>query len=78
MPLYFFDVIDDGEPGSPDEIGTDFPDKESIPDEAVALLANVARERLPDGTHRTFSVSVREAEGPVMFKATLSFQAGWQ
>jgi DNA-binding response OmpR family regulator len=78
MSRYFFDVTDDGEPGSPDEIGTEFPDNKSIPDEAVDLLVNIARERLPYGTHRTFGVGVRDHEGRVIFKATLAFQAGWQ
>jgi hypothetical protein len=78
MPLYFFDVTDDGEPSSPDAIGTEFPDKEAIPDEAVNLLAGIARDRLQHGTHRTFAVDVRDEEGRIIFKATLSFKAGWQ
>jgi hypothetical protein len=79
MSLYFFDVTDDGdESRSPDSIGTEHPSKECIPAEAADLLANIAWDLLPDGTHRTFSVSVRDDEGRVIFKATLSLQAGWQ
>jgi hypothetical protein len=79
MALFYFDVTDDGdEPRSPDDIGTEHPSKECIPAEAADLLTNVARDRLPDGAHRTFSVSVRDDEGRVVYKATLSLQAGWQ
>ena len=46
--------------------------------------AGVQLQKLPrpkqasDGAHRSFGVNVRENEGPVIFKATLSLQAGWQ
>jgi hypothetical protein len=79
MSLYFFDVTDNGdEPRSPDSIGTEHPSKECIPAEAADLLANLAWDHLPDGSHRTFSVSVRDNEGRVIYKATLSLQDEWQ
>jgi hypothetical protein len=79
MPFFFFDVTDDGDaPRPPDEVGTEIPDKKSIPDEAIDLLLNVALDRLSGGVHRMFAVGVRDEEGRVIFKATLSFQAGWQ
>jgi hypothetical protein len=79
MPLFFFDLTDDGdEPRQPDPIGTEHPTKECIPAEAVDLLANIARDRLPDGKDRTFSVSVRDNEGQVIYKASLALRAGWQ
>ena len=74
MTLYFFDVMDDGKPARRMESERNS-DRNAIPDEAVAFIA---RDRLPDGAHRSLSVSVRENEGPVIFKATLSLQAGWQ
>jgi hypothetical protein len=59
MPLFFFDVTDDGdEPRHPDPIGTEHPSEECIHAEAVDLLANIARDKLTDGMDRTFSVSV--------------------
>ena len=78
MPLFFFDVTDDGgAPRSPDDIGTEHPDRECIPAEAADLLANVARDHLPDGSHRAFSVSVRDDQNQIIYKATLSYQAAW-
>jgi hypothetical protein len=78
MPMFFFDLTDDGAPSSPDIIGTDLFDKYWIPEEAQALLASVARDRLPNGLHRDFSVSVRDEFGQPVFVATLSMQARWK
>jgi hypothetical protein len=46
-------------------------------DEAVAVLANIAKDRLPDGSHRVFSASVRNDKGLVIFTASLTLQSGW-
>jgi len=78
MPLYFFDFDDgDGAPSAPDTMGTDLPSLASVPEEAVAVLANIAKDRLPDGSHRVFSASVRNEEGRVVFTASLTLQSGW-
>ena len=78
MPLYFFDFDDDGrEPGAPDTMGTDLPSLASVPEEAVAVLAHIAKDRLPDGDRRVFSASVRNEEGLVIFTASLTLQSGW-
>jgi hypothetical protein len=79
MPLYFFDFNDDDElaPRAPDTMGTDLPSLASVPGEAVAVLANIAKDRLPDGDHRVFSASVRNEEGRVIFTASLTLKSGW-
>jgi hypothetical protein len=78
MPLYFFDFNDDDRaPSAPDSMGTDLPSLEWIPEEAVAALANIAKDQLPDGNHRVFSASVRNEEGLVIFTASLTLQSGW-
>ena len=41
MPLYFFDFNDDGAPSAPDTMGTDLPNQASVPEEAIAVLANI-------------------------------------
>jgi hypothetical protein len=79
MPLFFFDVTDDGdEARRPDPIGTEHASEECIPAEAADLLANIARDHMPNGPRRSFSVSVRDRENRVIYKATLSFEGGWQ
>ena len=70
MPLYFFDFDDgDGAPSAPDRMGTDLPSLASVPEEAVAVLASIAKDRLPDGSHRVFSASVRNEEGRVVLNS---------
>jgi hypothetical protein len=79
MPLFFFDVADDGDkPRAPDHMGTEHPSKECIPAEAADLLVGMARDHLPDGPNRSFSVSVRDSDSRVIYKATLSLAGGWQ
>ena len=78
MPLYFFDFTDDAERSVPDTMGTELASKDAIPEEAVAVLAIHAKDRLSDGSHRVFAASVRDQEGRVLFKATLTLQSGWQ
>jgi hypothetical protein len=74
MPLYFFDFDDDGlAQSSPDTMGTDLPSLASVPEEAVAVLANIAKDRLPDGYNRVFSARVRNEEGLEIFTASLVF-----
>jgi hypothetical protein len=78
MPLYFFDFDDDGrKPGTPDTIGTDLPSLASVSEEAVAVLANIAKDRLPDGHNRVFSARVRKEEDLVIFTASLTLKSGW-
>ena len=48
-PLYYFD-FDDGRQASCDTLGTEFANLEAVADEAVAALAEIARDRLPSGT----------------------------
>jgi hypothetical protein len=77
MPLFYFDVVDDGEPSVPDVIGTDLKDRSVIPAEAQSLISTIARDRLPDGLERRFSVSVRDSASLVVFEADLSLKSNW-
>ena len=76
LPLYYFD-FDDGRQASCDKFGTEFADLEAVADEAVAVLAEIARDRLPSGSHCVLAASVRNKEGRVIFKATLTLQSEW-
>jgi hypothetical protein len=77
MPLFYFDVVDDCEPSSPDVLGTNLADMSEIPAEAQSLIANIARDRLPAGLIRNFFVSVRNDEGRILFTAELSLNSKW-
>jgi hypothetical protein len=77
MPLFYFDVVDDREPNVPDVIGTDLNDRFEIPAEAQSLIAIMACDRLPDGLVRCFSVTVRDGNKVVVFRADLSLNSNW-
>jgi hypothetical protein len=70
MPLYFFDVTDNGR-GFPDTEGTDLADLEKAREEALATLGEIARDKLPDGDRREFVIKIRDGDGSLM-RATLS------
>ena len=45
--------------------------------EAIALLASLAHEVLPDGDAHDFGATVTDAGGRPLFRATLSLRAEW-
>ncbi|MGN6470484.1 MAG: DUF6894 family protein [Rhizobiaceae bacterium] len=76
MSRFFFD-IDDGDRFVRDEIGHVFEDREAMRLEAIKALPEIARDELPDGNRRRFSVRVRDMEGRYLFQATLTMAAEW-
>ena len=76
MPRYFFD-INDGERASTDDVGCDLPARQSVRNQAIGVLPNIARDELPDGDTRVFTCSVREETGRVIYRAKLSLESGW-
>jgi hypothetical protein len=70
MPLYFFDVTDNGS-GLPDTEGTELADLEAARQEALATLGEIARDKLPDGDRREFVIKIRDGDTSLM-RATLS------
>ena len=76
MVRYFFDVVDSAAGDTTDVIGTDF--LTDIPAEAVALVSNLARDRLRDEVGRTIIVRVRDTSGATIFEASLTLQSGWK
>ena len=76
MTLFFFDV-DDGERRTLDDQGTEFPGLKEARDGAIRALPDVARDLLPDGDRRDFTVTIKDADGRALFRASLSFRAEW-
>ena len=76
MTLFFFDV-DDGERRTVDDQGTEFPGLKEARDGAIRALPDVARDLLPDGDRRDFTVTVKDADGRALFRASLSFRGEW-
>ncbi len=71
MPLYFIDTSDQNRTFH-DETGLQFPDLGSAKRAAIAALPDMARDELPDGDHRVFSTTVRDAEGRTLVEASLT------
>jgi hypothetical protein len=65
MPLYFFDVTDNGR-GFRDTEGTELADLEAPRQEALATLGEIARDKLPDRDRREFAITHR-VEGRYTF-----------
>ncbi|GAN46021.1 hypothetical protein ABID82_001679 [Methylobacterium sp. PvP062] len=77
VPRYYFDTCD-GDDAISDDEGIDLPDAESARRAAIGVLPDMARDKLPDGDRRIFAVSVRDADGSVVYSATLALTGEWQ
>ena len=73
MPLYFFDIRDNGD-FIEDDKGVEFPDLEAVKIEAARSLAEIARDVLPGSVKRNLAVEVRDEHGPVL-RAIMTFEA---
>ena len=76
MPLYFFDVRNDGQ-HLHDEEGTDLANDRVAESEAVALLQDLAKSLIIKDGHGGVQTSVRTTEGHTIFKASLSLVMDW-
>jgi hypothetical protein len=77
LSLYYFD-IDDGRQVSCDKLGTELANLEAVADGAVAVLAGIVKDNpRQSGSHCALAASVRNKEGRVIFKATLTLQSEW-
>jgi hypothetical protein len=72
MPLYFFDVTDTGRT-SHDDRGWNSPVLKR-PREALRALADIAKDELPNGDYRDFTIHIRENDGPPLLTASLSLR----
>lgn len=53
----------------------EFPDTKAATDDAQIALAEMAREKLPNGKHADFSVHVENEDGKPIYQASLTFNA---
>ena len=73
MPRYFIDT-DDGDLSQQDADGLELPDDEAARTAALDALPDMARDKLPDGDHRTFRVTARDEQGAVVYCATMTLK----
>jgi hypothetical protein len=76
MSRYYFDVHD-GDELNIDEDGIICGTLDELSFHAVDVLPDIAREVLPDGPRRTFSVKVRDDLHQNVFRATLTLASAW-
>lgn len=73
MPRYFIDTSDE-EIFCRDEEGWEFDDFEAAKDAAVAVLPDMARDKLPGNDARTFMAIVRDENARALVQVSLSLQ----
>ena len=70
----FFDLHVDGSVW-PDRDGDDMADLAEARTMAAALVADLVRSHMADGTHRIFACEVKNSSGAVIHRAELEFRA---
>ncbi|WP_246685484.1 MULTISPECIES: hypothetical protein [unclassified Methylobacterium] len=73
---YYIDT-DDGDARVIDEAGFDLPGPLEARTTAIDALPDMARQKIPNGDDRTFSVSVRNEAGGVIYSAELVMTGTW-
>ncbi|GJD46685.1 hypothetical protein AFCDBAGC_4568 [Methylobacterium cerastii] len=76
MSRYVIDSCDDEHLILGDE-GIAFDTLEDARTAALAALPDMARDKLATGDHRTFSTAVRDMDGTVFYRATLTLADEW-
>lgn len=76
MPRYYIDT-DDDERRDIDEAGFDLSGPAEARTAALDALPDMARDKIPDGDRRTFSVRVRDEQGTVLYSAELALVGEW-
>ena len=59
-----------------DDEGLDLPHAEAAREAALAILPDMARDKMPGGNQRVLSATVRDDGGTVIYSATLSLRGG--
>lgn len=76
MPRFYIDSSDGAVPIIDNE-GSEYPDAQAARKAALSLLPDMARDEMPDGDERTFSVSVRNNSGRAIYSARLALKGRW-
>lgn len=77
MPRFFFDIDDGVKSYEGDDAGVELADAEVARREAIATLAEVAVEVLPDGDRHSLKARVRDESERLIYEATLTLDGGW-
>jgi hypothetical protein len=75
MGRYFFDV-NDGNLITDDD-GIEFADARCASQEALQSLPDIAKGLLPSTSSETVTVTMRDARGTALYRATLTIKSEW-
>ncbi|ESZ25010.1 MULTISPECIES: hypothetical protein [unclassified Mesorhizobium] len=73
MARFYFDLTDNGE-FYPDTKGTELPSVEAVEDEAARALLEIAKDAMPDGTHRQVAFHVRDDTNAALLVVKVTFE----
>lgn len=76
MTLFFFDINDCGDTIQ-DDTGTELLNREEARKAALAVLAPIAGDHIPEFLIRPVNVTVRDREKRPIFRASLVFSERW-
>lgn len=76
MPLYFFDIEDNGET-SHDIFGIELANLYEARDQALSLLPDLARDHAVEEKRRIITAVVRCQEGRERYRTTLTVNGEW-
>ncbi len=77
MPRYFIDTSD-GDLTVVDREGLELPNDNAAREAALGTLPDMARDLIPDGDRRSFTVSVRNISGNTIYSAVLTLEGSWR
>ncbi|AMJ62303.1 DUF6894 family protein [Bosea sp. PAMC 26642] len=72
MPKFYF-TTEDGQRVEANEDGVELADEFAAKDEAQNALVDMAREKLPNGKHADFAITVQDAAGNSFYRAKMTF-----
>lgn len=70
-----FTITTDNSDGEHSDEPIHFPNTKAATDDAQVALAEMARDKLPDGKHADFGVKVEDEAGKEIYRADLIFNA---
>lgn len=76
MARYYFDLINGNGPIRDDQ-GQEVTTREGISREVSRILADIAREELPDRENGAITIEVRDEQGQPVLTGSLSFRTRW-
>jgi hypothetical protein len=76
MGRYYFD-LENGDGETLDNEGMELPSRERVSQEASRIVAEIARDEIPEMREGTIALTIRDSEKKIVGKTTLTFATRW-